>query len=82
MDSTQLQKIERVHNPKYQPSGPKSYVYLLHKYNFCPTMDGPYFMGNKVQDPKEKLSFLALLRSSWRKVLHLNPTAVSDPLND
>lgn len=73
MASTQLQRIKRVHNPNYKPSGPKSYVYLLRKYNFCPTMEGPYYMGSKVQEPKQKWSFLALLRGSWRKVLHLIP---------
>lgn len=52
MASAQLQRIERIHNSEYKRSGPKSYVYLLHKYNFCPTMEGPYFMASKVQDPK------------------------------
>ena len=80
MASTQLHKIKRVHNPKYKPSGPKSYVYLLRKYNFCPTMEGPYYMGSKVRDSKQKWSFSALLRVPWRKVLHLNPRLVlGDP---
>lgn len=46
--SSALQRIKLVPNPKYKRSGPKSYVYLLRKYNFKPTMDGPYFMSSKV----------------------------------
>lgn len=47
--ASKLQKIELVHNPKYKRSGPKSYVYLLRKYNFSPTKEGPYFVGNMMQ---------------------------------
>ena len=46
--ATKLQKISLVKNPKYVRSGPKSYVYLLRKYAFKPTTEGPYFMGNKI----------------------------------
>ena len=46
--ASKLQRIKLVPNPKYKRSGPKSYVYLLRKYNFKPTMDGPYFMSGKV----------------------------------
>ena len=45
-----LQRVVRVPNPKYKPSGTKSYVYLLNKYAFTPTLDGPYQFGNKVQN--------------------------------
>lgn len=45
--ASKLQKIKLIHNKNYKASGPKSYVYLLHKYNFKPTKDGPYFMINK-----------------------------------
>ncbi|KAF2138485.1 uncharacterized protein K452DRAFT_234009 [Aplosporella prunicola CBS 121167] len=41
-------RVERVHNPSYQRSGLKSYVYAIRKYNIGPTMDGPYFCCNKV----------------------------------
>ncbi len=41
-----LTKVKLIHNPKYQRSGPKSYVYLLKKYNISPTKEGPYFMNN------------------------------------
>ncbi|KAI1178612.1 eukaryotic aspartyl protease [Nemania sp. FL0916] len=37
-----LNKIEVVHNPNYNHHGVKSYVHLLHKYNFEPTKAGPY----------------------------------------
>jgi hypothetical protein len=42
-----LQKIRLVPNPKYQRSGPKSYVYLMQKWGFEPTMPGPYFQKSK-----------------------------------
>ena len=44
-----LQRIVRVPNPKYKRSGTKSYVYLLNKFAFTPTLDGPYQFGNKLQ---------------------------------
>ena len=43
-----LTRVNVVPNPKYQRSGPKSYVSLLRKYKFHPTKDGPYFMGNRM----------------------------------
>jgi hypothetical protein len=43
-----LQRIVQVRNPKYVPNGPKSYVYLLRKYKFAPTLDGPYYVKNHV----------------------------------
>lgn len=44
-----LTRITRELNPKYQRSGPKSYVFLLNKYKFSPTKPGPYILGGKVQ---------------------------------
>ena len=41
-----LHRIKIIHNEKYQASGPKSYVSLLKKYRFAPTLDGPYVVGN------------------------------------
>lgn len=43
-----LHRINRIHNKHYKRSGPKSYVYLLQKWGFEPTMPGPYFFMNKV----------------------------------
>jgi len=43
-----LQKIRVVPNKNYKPSGIKSYVYLLQKYGFDPSMPGPYVHVNKV----------------------------------
>lgn len=40
--ATNLHRVELVHNKNYQRSGIKSYVSLLHKYKFTPTLDGPY----------------------------------------
>ena len=48
MASRQLSRVKLVHNPKYKRSGSKSYVYLLNKYGFNPTMEGPYHFGNKI----------------------------------
>lgn len=45
--ATNLQRIKLVPNKKYQRSGLKSYVSLLHKYKFTPTLDGPYTFINK-----------------------------------
>jgi hypothetical protein len=43
-----LQKI-RIHpNKNYKKSGTKSYVYLLNRWGFEPTMPGPYFQINKI----------------------------------
>jgi len=36
-----LQKVKLIPNTKYKPSGTKSYVHLLRKYNFNPTQEGP-----------------------------------------
>jgi len=43
-----LQKIRIVHNKNYKRSGTKSYVWLLNKWGFEPTLPGPYFQMNKV----------------------------------
>lgn len=47
--ASNLTKVNLIHNAKYQRSGPKSYVSLLKKYDFNPTKEGPYFVGNKIQ---------------------------------
>jgi len=41
-----LQRVKLVHNSTYKPSGTKSYVYLMKKYAFEPTQEGPYFVGS------------------------------------
>lgn len=43
-----LQKIRVVPNKNYRRSGTKSYVWLLNKWGFEPTMPGPYFLMDKV----------------------------------
>lgn len=45
-----LQRVKVIHNPNYKPSGIKSYVYLLKKFNFGPTTEGPYFMANRLHE--------------------------------
>lgn len=44
-----LQRIPRVHNSKYKRSGPKSYAWLLQKWGFEPTLEGPYFQMQKTE---------------------------------
>ena len=46
--ASKLQKIKITPNPHYKKSGPKSYVWLLTKYGFQPTKEGPYFVGSKI----------------------------------
>lgn len=41
-------RVKVYHNPHYKRSGIKSYVWLLRKYNFAPTLEGPYFSGPRV----------------------------------
>ncbi|KAL9609015.1 MAG: hypothetical protein Q9167_006178 [Letrouitia subvulpina] len=60
MSSSNLTRVKRVHNPKYQASGLKSYVYLLNKFNITPTKAGPYFVGPQAQQ-KGKLGLGRLL---------------------
>jgi hypothetical protein len=43
-----LSKIRVIHNKNYKKSGPKSYVYLLQKWGFEPTLPGPYCHITKV----------------------------------
>ncbi len=47
--ASNLTRINRLPNPNYERSGPKSYVYLLNKYKFSPTKPGPYLLRGKVQ---------------------------------
>ncbi|KAJ5898906.1 acid protease [Penicillium taxi] len=39
-------KLKIITNPQYQKSGTKSYVHLMRKYGFEPTLAGPYFVGS------------------------------------
>ena len=45
--TSSLGRVYLIHNKKYQRSGTKSYVSLLHKYKFSPTKEGPYFVANR-----------------------------------
>jgi hypothetical protein len=38
-----LEKIMAIPNRNYQSNGTKSYVWVLNRYGFRPTMPGPYF---------------------------------------
>lgn len=44
-----LTKVNILKNPNYKANGTKSYVWLLHKYSFNPTLAGPYHRGNKIE---------------------------------
>lgn len=48
MSTNDYSKIKVVPNKNYQRSGPKSYVYLLQKWGFRPTLPGPYIHIDKV----------------------------------
>ena len=73
--ASKFQRVKLVHNPKYKRSGPKSYVYLLHKYAFKPTTDGPYCMGNKVnQSWKHRLDRVAGGKANVQMVLQKKST--------
>ena len=68
--ASKLQRVKLIPNPKYQRSGPKSYVYLLRKYAFTPTMEGPYFIGSKMsQQGKHGLHRLVGGKAHTQKVL-------------
>jgi len=43
-----IQKIARVKNSAYKRNGTKSYVWLMQKYGFQPTQEGPYFQKDFV----------------------------------
>jgi hypothetical protein len=42
-----LQRVQRIPNSNYKRSGPKSYAWLLQKWGFTPTLEGPYFQMQK-----------------------------------
>ena len=46
--ATKLHRINIIPNANYKRSGPKSYVHLLRKYAFKPTLDGPYQISNRM----------------------------------
>lgn len=41
-------KVSLIVNPKYQRNGLKSYVHLIRKYGFNPTLAGPYFHATTI----------------------------------
>jgi hypothetical protein len=41
-------RITLIANPVYKRNGTKSYVHLLRKYGFNPTLEGPYFHASRV----------------------------------
>lgn len=45
--ASKFHKVTLSHNKSYKASGPKSYVFLLHKYKFHPTKEGPYVVVNR-----------------------------------
>lgn len=48
MSTNSYSKINIVPNRNYKHSGPKSYVYLLQKWGFQPTLPGPYVHVDKI----------------------------------
>lgn len=49
MPPSSLQKINLVRNKNYQASGIKSYVFMLRKYGFQPTLEGPFQAGSHLE---------------------------------
>jgi len=43
-----LTKVQAIRNTKYKAHGTKSYVYLLNRFGFQPTMPGPYKYVNRM----------------------------------
>ncbi|KAL2009891.1 hypothetical protein VTN00DRAFT_5698 [Thermoascus crustaceus] len=56
-------KIRLLANPKYQPSGTKSYVHLLRKWGFTPTKEGPYFVGSHLEQTG-KPHFMTMMKGA------------------
>lgn len=44
-----LSKIRVVNNPNYKPQGIKSYVYLMNRFGFDSTKEGPYHHVHRVK---------------------------------
>lgn len=42
-----LTRVRAVRNANYQAHGTKSYVYLLNRFGFAPTLPGPYYQGTR-----------------------------------
>lgn len=58
MSTDSYSKTRVVPNMSYQRSGPKSYVYLLQKWGFQPTLPGPYVHVDKVVRQEFGFGFL------------------------
>lgn len=54
--ATGLRKVKLAINPRYKKSGIKSYVFLLHKWGFNPTKEGPYIMSSRIQQTGKYLA--------------------------
>lgn len=56
MATSSLTKVRVIPNKNYRASGTKSYVYLLSKWGFEPSMPGPYYQMDKpIQTGKQSL---------------------------
>lgn len=56
-------RIKLIRNPRYQPSGTKSYVHLLRKFGFTPTKEGPYFVGSRLEQTGKPYALFAAMKS-------------------
>ncbi|KAI9743903.1 MAG: hypothetical protein M1818_002637 [Claussenomyces sp. TS43310] len=74
-----LQKVRLVPNKNYQKNGLKSYVYMLNKWGFEPTMPGPYFQMNKVSQSGHHglLSKIGGKATTHRVLAKKHPSAAS-----
>ncbi|KAI1497105.1 aspartic endopeptidase [Biscogniauxia marginata] len=44
-----LRKVKVIHNQNYQRHGTKSYVYLMKRFGFQPTKEGPFYHVERIQ---------------------------------
>jgi hypothetical protein len=76
-----LQRVVRVQNPSYKRSGLKSYVHLLNKYKFEPTLEGPYFMGASMRT-QGKFGLQKLLGGRSKRLSILQKTLASGDVGE
>jgi Eukaryotic aspartyl protease len=87
MDNKSLHRVSVVRNPKYCPSGAKSYVWLMNKWGFEPTMPSPYFQMNKViqtgqNGASKAIQYRALAKKPSQEAGQTTEVTAEDQQND
>lgn len=70
MATSGLTRVRVIPNKKYRASGTKSYVYLLSKWGFEPSMPGPYYQMNKVTQTGKQTLFHKIVGKGGRAQSH------------